>query len=77
MMCGVSNDDSNLAQAYRLLTTLQAHIIHLTKLIEEFERQRAPRSAAGRHERDLRRESSEVHGHISRIHERFPETREN
>jgi hypothetical protein len=72
----MSNDDSDLAQAYRLLEALQENIIHTTRLIENFERQRPSGSSAGPQERVLRRrELPEVHGHVNRIYERFPETR--
>jgi hypothetical protein len=71
----MSNDDSDLAQAYRLLEALQENIIHITRLIEKFEGQRPSGSSSGPQERVLRRELSEVHGHVNRIYERFPETR--
>jgi hypothetical protein len=74
-MCGMGNDESDLAQAFRLLAALQENMVQTTRLIERCERQRPYRSPAGRQERGLRRELSEAHGHVNRIYERFPETR--
>lgn len=71
----MSNDESDLAQAYRLLSALHENITHTTRAIEKFERQRPLGSPAGPQEQVLRRELSEAHGHINRIYERFPETR--
>lgn len=71
----MSNDESDLAQAYRLLEALQENMINITRSIEKFERQRSSGSSAGPQERVLRRELSEVHGHVNRIYERFPATR--
>jgi hypothetical protein len=70
----MSNDEADLAQAHRLLAALQDNIIKTTRLIENFERQRPAGSSAGPHERALRRELSEAHRHVTRLHERFPET---
>jgi hypothetical protein len=36
----MSNDESDLAQAYRLLAALQENIIDTSRLIEEYQRQR-------------------------------------
>ena len=74
-MCGMSNDESDLAQAYRLLAALYENMTHTTGTIEKMERQRSARSSAGRDERALRRELSEAHGLVDRIHKRFPQTR--
>lgn len=71
----MSNDESDLAQARILLAALQENIIHATRMIEKFERQRPSGSSAGPQERVLWRELSQVHGHVDRIYERFPETR--
>jgi hypothetical protein len=71
----MSNDESDLAQAYRLLAALQENIIDTTRSIEKFERQRPRGSSAGPRERVLRRELMEAHRHVNRIYERFPETR--
>ncbi|WP_006244025.1 hypothetical protein [Mycolicibacterium tusciae] len=71
----MSNDESDLAQAFRLLAALQDSIVQTTRMIEKCERQRPPRTPPGPQERALRRELSEAHGHVNRIYERFPETR--
>lgn len=71
-MCVVSNDEADFAQAHRLLVALQERMSHTTRAIEKLERQRPARSSAGREERALRHELSEAHGHVDRIHERFP-----
>lgn len=71
----MGNDELDLAQAFRLLAALHDTMIQTTRLIEKCERQRQCGSSAGRQERDLRRELSEAHGHVNRLHERFPQTR--
>lgn len=71
----MSNDESDLAQAFRLLTALQENMVRTTSLIKRYERQRPAGSSAGPQERVPRRELSEAHGHVSRIYDRFPETR--
>ena len=71
----MSNDESDLAQAHRLLAALHENMTHTTRMIEKMERHRPARSSAGRDERALRRELFEAHGHVDRIHERFPQTR--
>ncbi|CAN3132349.1 DOCKER domain-containing protein [Mycobacterium sp. smrl_JER01] len=75
MIYEMSNDESDLAQARRLLASLQENMIHTTRMIEKFERQRPAGSSAGPRERVLRGELSEIHGYVNRIYERFPETR--
>ena len=70
----MSNDDPDLAQAFRMLAALQENMVQTTRLVEKYERQRTSGSSAGREERTLRRELSEAHDHINRLYERFPET---
>lgn len=74
-MSAMSNDESDLAQAFRLLAALQDNMVQTTKSVEKYERQRPRGSSAGTHERALRRELSEAHDHVNRIYDRFPETR--
>lgn len=70
----MSEDTSDVAQARRLLDALYDTMRHTTTAIEDFEQQRCAGTPPGPQERALRRELSEAHGHVSRIHQRFPET---
>lgn len=48
MIYEMSNDESDLAQARRLLASLQENMIHTTRMIEKFERQRPRGHPQGR-----------------------------
>jgi hypothetical protein len=73
----MGDDDADRAQALRLLGALQDHIQHVTLLIEKAETRRRSASPLSDSERALRRDLYEAHGHVDRIHARFPETRTN
>jgi uncharacterized sporulation protein YeaH/YhbH (DUF444 family) len=71
----MSEDGPDLEQAHRLLAALRESTLQTTKLVERLEQERSPQSIAGPQEQTLREELSEVHSHIARIYERFPDTR--
>lgn len=68
-------DDSDVAQARVLLSALNDHIARISELLEKADRQHSPQNVSrSSAERSLRRDLYEAHGHVDRIHQRFPDT---
>ena len=68
-------NDSDGAQARILLSALNDHIARISGLLEKAERQRShPNASRSDTEASLRRDLYEAHGHVDRIHQRFPDT---
>ena len=68
-------NDSDVAQARAMLSALNDHITRISVLLEKAERQRShPNASRSDTEATLRRDLYEAHGHVNRIHQRFPDT---